>query len=101
MLRDYDPDQLDLYVQFESGQQIVAAAAYGTARGLITMTGEAVETLPDERWAPFLTNHDQERTMTTLGGDVGEAKLAATALLTMPGLPFIYYGEEFGMTGVA
>src|SRR6266536_4472013 len=37
--------------------------------------------------------------MTALGGDVARAKLAATLLLTLPGLPFIYYGEEIGMTG--
>ena len=27
------------------------------------------------------------------------AKLAASLLLTLPGLPFVYYGEEIGMTG--
>jgi len=37
--------------------------------------------------------------MTVLGGDVARAKLAATLLLTLPGLPFVYYGEEIGMTG--
>ena len=37
--------------------------------------------------------------MTALGGDVARAKLAATLLLTLPGLPFVYYGEEIGMTG--
>ena len=99
LLDEYYPDQLHLYFQFEVGQQILAAANYGSAGGLATITAEAMATLPGQRWAPFLTNHDQERTMTTLGGDRQEARLAATALLTMPGLPFIYYGEEIGMTG--
>ncbi|MGI8642841.1 MAG: alpha-amylase family glycosyl hydrolase, partial [Thermomicrobiales bacterium] len=99
LLNEYYPDQLHLYFQFEIGQQILATANYGTAADLTTITAETIETLPDQRWAPFLTNHDQERSMTTLGGDLQEAKLAATALLTMPGLPFIYYGEEIGMTG--
>jgi glycosidase len=37
--------------------------------------------------------------MTRFGGDVARAKVAATLLLTLPGLPFVYYGEEIGMTG--
>ncbi|MGH7520013.1 MAG: alpha-amylase family glycosyl hydrolase, partial [Gemmatimonadales bacterium] len=39
------------------------------------------------------------RTMTFLGNDLAGAKLAATILLTLPGVPFVYYGEEIGMTG--
>src|SRR5260370_24660915 len=37
--------------------------------------------------------------MTLLGGDSAGAKPAATVLLTLPGVPFVYYGEEIGMTG--
>jgi glycosidase len=37
--------------------------------------------------------------MTALGGDVRRAKLAATLLLTLPGIPFLYYGEEIGLPG--
>lgn len=47
----------------------------------------------------FLTNHDMNRTMSELGGDVNHAKMAASLLLTLPGAPFIYYGEEIGMEG--
>lgn len=49
--------------------------------------------------ATFLTNHDQNRVMTQLEGDVPHAKMAASLLLTLPGNPFIYYGEEIGMFG--
>jgi glycosidase len=49
--------------------------------------------------APFLTNHDQNRVMSELGGNVDHAKTAAALLLTMPGRPFVYYGEEIGMKG--
>lgn len=48
--------------------------------------------------APFLTNHDQERIMSTLGTD-DRAKKAAAIMLTLPGTPYLYYGEETGMTG--
>ena len=37
--------------------------------------------------------------MSVLGGNVEKAKLAAFILLTSPGTPFIYYGEEIGMMG--
>ncbi|WP_068782929.1 alpha-amylase family glycosyl hydrolase [Paenibacillus phocaensis] len=49
--------------------------------------------------ATFLTNHDQNRVMTQLEGDLPHAKVAASLLLTLPGNPFIYYGEEIGMLG--
>lgn len=49
--------------------------------------------------APFLSNHDQNRTMSVLNGNVPQAKMAAAMLLTLPGNPYIYYGEELGMKG--
>jgi len=48
----------------------------------------------------FISNHDQVRPGTSLGflrRDEGKLKLAAGLLLTLPGLPFLYYGEELGM----
>ena len=50
--------------------------------------------------ATFLTNHDMNRVMSQLSVDTNKAKLAASVLLTVPGVPFVYYGEEIGMTGV-
>ncbi|KOR76815.1 alpha-amylase family glycosyl hydrolase [Paenibacillus solani] len=49
--------------------------------------------------AAFLTNHDMNRVMSQLKDDGNHAKMAAGILLTMPGNPFIYYGEEIGMKG--
>jgi glycosidase len=37
--------------------------------------------------------------MTELKGDFPRARVAASLLMTLPGFPFIYYGEEIGMTG--
>lgn len=50
--------------------------------------------------AIFLTNHDQNRVMSQLQGNANHAKMAASMLLTLPGKPYIYYGEEIGMQGM-
>ncbi|HLU23358.1 MAG TPA: alpha-amylase family glycosyl hydrolase [Bacillaceae bacterium] len=47
----------------------------------------------------FLTNHDMPRVMTELNGNIDHAKMAASLLLTLPGNPFLYYGEEIGLKG--
>lgn len=50
--------------------------------------------------AIMLSNHDQNRILSVLEGDVTMGKLAAALLLSMPGTPYIYYGEEIGMLGM-
>jgi cyclomaltodextrinase len=47
----------------------------------------------------LLGSHDTERILTVLKGDVSKAKLAYLFLLTYPGAPGIYYGDEIGLTG--
>ena len=49
--------------------------------------------------APFLTNHDQNRLYGMVGAKMERAKMAANMLLTLPGNPIVYYGEEIGMLG--
>lgn len=95
----YYPDQLDAHFAFEVSDSILAAVRTGSAKKLFPPVLRLQRALPAERWAPFLRNHDQTRTLTALGGDIARARLAAMILLTLPGLPFVYYGEELGMTG--
>jgi glycosidase len=40
------------------------------------------------------------RVMSQFLSDAEKARLAAAVLMTAPGVPFIYYGEEIGMIGV-
>ncbi|WP_258104858.1 alpha-amylase family glycosyl hydrolase [Marinoscillum sp. MHG1-6] len=47
----------------------------------------------------FLSNHDQERVVSFLKNNIHKAKLAASILLTLPGIPVVYYGEEIGLKG--
>ena len=46
-----------------------------------------------------LTNHDEDRAAEDLGRSKEKVKLAAAVLLTSPGKPFIYQGEELGYWG--
>lgn len=54
---------------------------------------------PNFVMASFLRNHDQDRIFSSLGDDLFKMKTAACMYLTLPGTPYIYYGEEIGMIG--
>jgi alpha-glucosidase len=55
--------------------------------------------LPAHAWPDYtLTNHDRSRASSRYGPH--RARVAAMMLLTLRGTPFIYYGEEIGMTDV-
>ena len=47
----------------------------------------------------FMTNHDQDRAAESLGKNLAKEKQAAAMLLTTPGKPFVYQGEELGYWG--
>lgn len=49
--------------------------------------------------APFITNHDMDRFATQVLGNREMEQMAAEMLLTLPGNPILYYGEELGMFG--
>ena len=95
----YYPDQLDAYFAFPISEALMAAVKAGKAGTLLATVQQFQQAVPAYRFAPFERNHDQTRTMTALGNDTAGARIAATILLTLPGVPFIYYGEEIGMTG--
>jgi cyclomaltodextrinase / maltogenic alpha-amylase / neopullulanase len=47
----------------------------------------------------LLASHDTARLMTIVGGDRASIELATLLLLTFPGSPSIYYGDEVGLPG--
>mgnify|MGYP002530479045 CR=1 FL=1 len=59
----------------------------------------------DGWWARFLSNHDKPRQVSLYGNDTTfrevSAKMLASYLHTLPGTPFVFQGEELGMTNVA
>ncbi len=49
----------------------------------------------------FLSNHDLTRVFTRLKGSLPGMNLAAFLLMTLPGTPMIYYGDEIGLSNGA
>lgn len=98
-LQPYYPDGLDEFFHFQLAQTLVNSANFGNPRQLTGIVNGANDRLPDQRWGTFLTNHDQPRIATVLNGDADKLWVGGMLLLSLPGTPFIYYGEEIGMPG--
>ncbi|MFN8475166.1 MAG: alpha-amylase family glycosyl hydrolase [Anaerolineae bacterium] len=47
----------------------------------------------------FINNHDTNRVVSEVNGNLDRARTAATLLFTLPDPPMVYYGEEIGMQG--
>lgn len=73
---------------------------------LKTILNEWQTKLSGKAWGSlYWNNHDQPRTISRFGNDSPEyrelsGKMLATVLHFMQGTPYIYQGEEFGMTNV-
>ncbi|WP_320826881.1 alpha-glucosidase [Reinekea sp.] len=72
---------------------------------LKTILNRWIEGLEGVGWnSQFWMNHDQPRAVSRFGNDqafrIESAQALATVTLTLPGTPYIYMGEEIGMTNV-
>jgi len=103
---------MDSAFHFDFGHLVVNTINRGHndeyAEQLIDWHEASLAISPDAIEAPFLRNHDQNRIASNgsdgapnIGDDLAGLKLAAEMLLTVPGNPYIYYGEELGMKGEA
>ena len=95
---------LDAVFNFPLAKQLIAAAGSERNLGLgptLDRTYTAYEAAGGAaiKDAPFLSNHDQERVMSQLDDNPQHMRTAAAMLLTLPGEPYIYYGEELGTQG--
>jgi glycosidase len=97
---DYTGDEVDIAFQFDLAADILQSSNAGRSNAVAKGMADVVESYPAGQYATFLTNHDQNRVMTYLLNNTGKATVAASILLTSPGVPFVYYGEEIGMTGM-
>ena len=95
----YVPASADLTFDFDLAGAAVASVQTGQPSTLASAIGQTATAWPANQEGTFLTNHDQARVMSQLGGQTDSAKLAAFLLMTEPGVPWIYYGEEVGLAG--
>jgi glycosidase len=91
--------QLDTIFNFELASGIMNSVNGESNTGIVSAWKFTLQDITDGVYATFLTNHDQNRVMSVFNAREEKARLAAIMLLTAPGTPFIYYGEEIGMQG--
>ena len=93
-------------LQFPEGEEIWCRAQPWKLTALKQALTASQQATAKNGWYPiFFENHDQPRSICHYfpqGADRAlAAKAIATVLLTLRGTPFIYEGEEIGMTNVA
>ncbi len=92
--------ELDLAFDFPTSGGLRSALQSRDAKGLTDSLQASLTQIPDRsRLAPFLTNHDMDRPPTGLAANQAPAqlKLASAVALSLPGTPFMYYGDELGL----
>jgi len=92
-------DGMDSLFMFDLAEDIINGVYVPNPRRTITSYQDIQSFFPEGDFSAFLSNHDQQRVMSFFEGDANKARVAAFVYLTGPGVPFIYYGEEIGMTG--
>ena len=101
IVRYHEAAGLDMSLNFPLYDAIRASVAGRTAGPLATALAQDARLYPpDAAYGTFLGNHDHVRAATTLSPLVRDERrlaLAAGLLMTLPGTPFLYYGEEIGM----
>lgn len=93
---------LDTSFNFDLSTAILTSVNHGNLNSLGTIINDIhkVYEAKNKNYldSTFLSNHDQNRVMSTLK-NIDKCKTAAAILLTLPGTPYIYYGEETGLPG--
>jgi alpha-glucosidase len=77
-------------------------APWDAAAWRVQLETTMAEMGPIGAWPTWtLSNHDNPRHRTRYGGSEARARAAAVLLLTLPGVPFLYAGEELGLEDAA
>lgn len=99
----YLKDGMDACFNFDLSSAIIRSVSTSKAEDLVEklMTMHALYSSYNPMYtdAIFVTNHDQDRFASILNQDIMRVKQAVALLFSLPGMPFLYYGEEIGMLG--
>jgi len=97
----YFDDEYDMQFDYPTYYAILGLLDKEHKSALQTTLNDERERFPVQaQLLRFLNNHDNDRILSVVENNQQRNKLAALILLTLPGTPLIYYGEEVGMTGV-
>jgi len=104
-LVDKDRNELQMAYHFESTDMVTTLEKCTLAQFKESFT-KWDKSFAEKGWiAIYLSNHDQSRFINRYGSDKPafkdySAKLLNTFILSMRGTPFMYYGDELGMTNI-
>jgi glycosidase len=92
--------RLDAIFDFDLAYYVRQALARGRmdAIAFASWLDDHDRAFPGLALATVLDNHDMNRFLWMAQGNVDRVKLAATLLMTLPGMPVIYYGTEVGLS---
>lgn len=99
VIRYVGKGRLDSAFEFDLAAAIVSDIQHGRPDKIRMKMKRIHDSYPYLQYATFLANHDQNRVFNQFNQEMEDMKLAAAVLLTLPGIPFLYYGEEIAMTG--
>ncbi|MEM6725912.1 MAG: alpha-amylase family glycosyl hydrolase, partial [Bacteroidota bacterium] len=92
-------DRLDICFEFDLAGSLIYGVNNGNPESIQLQMEQIQAAYPTLQYGTFLTNHDMDRIFNQISSNTERMKLAAALYLTLPGVPFIYYGEEVKMTG--
>jgi glycosidase len=96
---NYVDGKFDFCFEFDLASAIISGVNGSSPSYIINTMAYIKEAYPYHQYGTFLTNHDQNRIINELGYSLDKNKIAAAVYLTLPGIPYLYYGEEIAMFG--
>ena len=101
-------DQMDIAFEFDTAYALIDSVSRQDRERLDVVLGDVLRLYPSGMYATFVHNHDMHRAANRFAEVEGASdadidqmiKLAASLQFALPGVPFIYYGEEIGQRGM-